>query len=121
MRDVDMKPTFFINLGSTFPNGSYHFLEFGYIVIAEDRADHLRPEICRRARKRGIGDDSPHAVQPVPHFPRVIRPATCMSNLAAHYCLNGSGHRATLFLNGFKFESYLDLLQLHVLLPPSGF
>jgi len=118
MRDVDMKSTFFINLGSTFPNGSYHFLEFGYIIIAENRADNLRPEIRRRTRQRGIGNNSPYALQPISHLPGVIRPTTYMSNIAAHYTLDRPGDCASVSLDSFKFESYFDLLQLQMALPP---
>jgi hypothetical protein len=121
MTNMHVESALFINLGPALLYGPYHFLEFGYVVIAEDRADHLRPEIGGHAGKRGIGNDAPYAVQPIPHFPSVIRPATCVSDLAPHYTLNGPGHRASLSLNGLKFESYLDLLQLQMVLPPLGF
>ena len=90
---VDVDAALLVHLGPAAAHRPDDLLESGDVLVGEDRAHHLGPQVAGDVDERAVGHHLPDAPLGVGDLPGIeAGRAAYVAHLAAHHRLDGPGH-----------------------------
>jgi len=98
-----------VHLGPAAAHRPDHFLKDWYVLVGEDRADHLGPQVAGDIDERAVGDHLPGTTLVVDDLPGVeTHRSPYVADLTAHHRLDGPGHALPCSFDGLDLDSEVD-------------